>query len=106
MARSQASLRKQSRADWVDVGARARQIREALGLTQPQFVDLLRERTPIRTSVPELSRIETGASELPRHWMLHFIKLDPLGRHPTWLAFPSYNADGDSPPESTEAAMP
>lgn len=106
MSSSSAPRRKNDREDWVEVGARARDVRESLRLTQPEFVERLRRECNILTSVGELSRMETGASELPRAWMPCWAKLDPKKRGPVWLAWPTYGADGEEPPPNPEAGVP
>jgi transcriptional regulator with XRE-family HTH domain len=87
MVRISAALRKANRDDWIKVGARARQIREALAVTQSAMAERLQKDGRISVSAGELSRIETGAAELPRHWMPQFAKLDPQKRGLLWLAY-------------------
>lgn len=94
-------LRKKDPSDWPQVGKRAKQIREALDEGQEQFVQRLKSEARIATSVSEWSRIESGRTELPRHWMARIAALDPKHRGVAWLGHgePPAGESVDSSPQ-------
>jgi transcriptional regulator with XRE-family HTH domain len=83
-------VNKRPERDWIEVGKRLREIREALGLTQAQFIEHMNDRIGYSVSLPEYSRWENGFKEVDRQWMPAIATLHPqhkAGFDAAWLAW-------------------
>lgn len=72
--------------DWDEVGARILEIRTALGDTQEQFAERLKD-VGLVFHKTGISTMESGLRELPRNFMPRLAELDPKRRGLLWLAF-------------------
>lgn len=97
---------KTDRSDWKLVGARAKQIRDGFGDTQPQFVERLRAECRISTSTTEWSRIETGLAELPRHWMNRIAQIARPPVTSAWLAWGDDATESKKSPDKSPELRP
>jgi hypothetical protein len=69
----------------LEIGQRLRQLREAQGLTQAQWRDLIAQKCGVSVDQSSLSRMENGVQAVPLGWMPCLARLG--GRDPAWLAW-------------------
>lgn len=89
--------RRGSRALDAEIGARIREIREALGLQQDEMRALL-ERHGLHVSKTAYSRYETGGARATYEDIAVFACVDPRKRGRLWLAW------GDAPASRSAGA--